>query len=158
MRVAMVAVSLLSIASVQVGHAQSVSVEGATSNGVVPATATHNPSFMVPEFAMPGMRQAALVRSVNAHRSAASAGSVLRLPATRFAYTHFPAARPVMAAPSARVGSGSNTAMPTRALQVRQPPVRSLTDHLLAGVVALMLIAYQLRRKHRVLRPHPFAI
>jgi hypothetical protein len=158
MRVAMFAVSLLGIASVQVGHAQVVSVEGATFNGAVPATAIHNPSVMVPEFAMPAVRQAALVRSVSTRRTAASAGSVLRLPATRFAYTHFTATRPAMGAPSARVGSGSNIAMPTRALQVRQPPVRSFTDHLLASVVGLMLIAYQLRRKHRVLRPHPFAI
>jgi hypothetical protein len=158
MRVAVFTVSLLSIASVQVAHAQIASVEGATFNGAVPATAIHSPSFIVPELAMPAVRQAALVRNVSAHRTAATAGSVLRLPATRFAYTHFTPAQPVMGAPSARVGSGSNIAMPTQALQIRQPPVRSLTDHLLAGVVALLLIAYQLRRKHRVLRPHPFAI
>jgi hypothetical protein len=158
MRVAVLSVSLLSIASIQVGHAQITSAEGATFNGAVPAAAIQNPSFMVPEFAMPAVRQAALARGVSARGAGASPSSVVRLPPARSAYAHFPSARPIMGAPSARFGNGSNIAMPTRALQVRQPPARSLTDHLLAGVVALMLIAYQLRRKHRVLRPHPFAI
>jgi hypothetical protein len=34
---------------------------------------------------------------------------------------------------------------------------RSLEDFLLMGFAALMLIAYQLRKKHRFLRPHPFS-
>lgn len=38
------------------------------------------------------------------------------------------------------------------------PPLRTLEDHLLTGFVALMLIAYQLRRKHRFLRPHRFSV
>jgi hypothetical protein len=37
------------------------------------------------------------------------------------------------------------------------PRTRTLEDHLLTGFVALMLIAYQLRRKHRFLRPHQFS-
>jgi hypothetical protein len=37
------------------------------------------------------------------------------------------------------------------------PATRSLEDHLLTGFIALMLIAYQLRRKHRFLRPHQFS-
>jgi hypothetical protein len=37
------------------------------------------------------------------------------------------------------------------------PATRTLEDHLLTGFVALMLIAYQLRRKHRFLRPHQFS-
>lgn len=37
------------------------------------------------------------------------------------------------------------------------PATRTLEDHLLVGFVALMLIAYQLRRKHRFLRPHQFS-
>jgi hypothetical protein len=37
------------------------------------------------------------------------------------------------------------------------PEIRTLEDHLLTGFVALMLIAYQLRRKHRFLRPHQFS-
>lgn len=39
----------------------------------------------------------------------------------------------------------------------RQPHTRSAGDFLLMGFAALMLIAYQLRKKHRVLRPHPFS-
>jgi len=34
---------------------------------------------------------------------------------------------------------------------------RSLEDFLLMGFVAVMLIVYQLRKKHRFLRPHPFS-
>lgn len=37
------------------------------------------------------------------------------------------------------------------------PAVRTVEDHLLTGFVAVMLIAYQLRRKHRFLRPHQFS-
>jgi hypothetical protein len=37
------------------------------------------------------------------------------------------------------------------------PATRSLEDHVLTGFIALMLIAYQLRRKHRFLRPHQFS-
>lgn len=37
------------------------------------------------------------------------------------------------------------------------PATRTLEDHLLTAFVALMLIAYQLRRKHRFLRPHQFS-
>jgi hypothetical protein len=38
-----------------------------------------------------------------------------------------------------------------------QQHARSAGDFLLMGFVALMLIAYQLRKKHRILRPHPFS-
>lgn len=37
------------------------------------------------------------------------------------------------------------------------PAERTLEDHVLTGFIALMLIAYQLRRKHRFLRPHRFS-
>lgn len=37
------------------------------------------------------------------------------------------------------------------------PATRTLEDHMLTGFIALMLIAYQLRRKHRFLRPHQFS-
>lgn len=37
------------------------------------------------------------------------------------------------------------------------PAKRTFEDHLLTGFVAVMLIAYQLRRKHRFLRPHQFS-
>lgn len=40
----------------------------------------------------------------------------------------------------------------------RQPlHARPAGDFLLMGFVALMLIAYQLRKKHRILRPQPFS-
>lgn len=39
----------------------------------------------------------------------------------------------------------------------RQQHARSAGDFLLMGFAALMLIAYQLRKKHRILRPHPFS-
>lgn len=39
----------------------------------------------------------------------------------------------------------------------RQQHARSASDFLLMGFAALMLIAYQLRKKHRVLRAHPFS-
>ena len=35
---------------------------------------------------------------------------------------------------------------------------RTAGDFVLMGCVALMLVAYQLRRKHRFLRPHPFGL
>ena len=37
------------------------------------------------------------------------------------------------------------------------PATRTTEDHLLTGFIAVMLIAYQLRRKHRFLRPHQFS-
>lgn len=37
------------------------------------------------------------------------------------------------------------------------PAKRTGEDHLLTGFIAVMLIAYQLRRKHRFLRPHQFS-
>jgi hypothetical protein len=39
----------------------------------------------------------------------------------------------------------------------RQQHARSAGDFLLMGFAALMLIAYQLRKKHRILRPQPFS-
>ena len=37
------------------------------------------------------------------------------------------------------------------------PAKRTTEDHFLTGFIAVMLIAYQLRRKHRFLRPHQFS-
>jgi hypothetical protein len=37
------------------------------------------------------------------------------------------------------------------------PKTRTVEDHWLTGFIAVMLIAYQLRRKHRFLRPHQFS-
>jgi hypothetical protein len=39
----------------------------------------------------------------------------------------------------------------------QQQHARSAGDFLLMGFAALMLIAYQLRKKHRILRPQPFS-
>lgn len=39
----------------------------------------------------------------------------------------------------------------------RPAQARSTEDFLLMGFAALMLVAYQLRKKHRFLRPHPFS-
>jgi hypothetical protein len=41
--------------------------------------------------------------------------------------------------------------------RIRLPATRTVEDHLLTGFIAVMLIAYQLRRKHRFLRPHQFS-
>jgi hypothetical protein len=48
---------------------------------------------------------------------------------------------------------------PVRELRVvpHQRP-RTAGDFVLMGFAALMLVAYQLRRKHRFLRPHPFGL
>jgi hypothetical protein len=43
---------------------------------------------------------------------------------------------------------------PTR---IPLPATRTVEDHWLTGFIAVMLIAYQLRRKHRFLRPHQFS-
>jgi hypothetical protein len=41
--------------------------------------------------------------------------------------------------------------------RIQLPAERTFEDHMLTGFVAVMLIAYQLRRKHRFLRPHQFS-
>ena len=53
-----------------------------------------------------------------------------------------------------RIARDPNRFDPSR---IPLPATRSLEDHLLTGFIALMLIAYQLRRKHRFLRPHQFS-
>jgi hypothetical protein len=66
--------------------------------------------------------------------------------------TSFTRTRPLM---------GESTAQPRQRYNpanIPLPATRTLEDHLLTGFVALMLIAYQLRRKHRFLRPHRFSI
>jgi hypothetical protein len=52
----------------------------------------------------------------------------------------------------------ANQAKPYHPANVPLPATRTLEDHLLTGFVALMLVAYQLRRKHKFLRPHQFGI
>ena len=53
--------------------------------------------------------------------------------------------------------SSTEPARPYHPANIPLPAARTLEDHLLTGFVALMLIAYQLRRKHRFLRPHQFS-
>jgi hypothetical protein len=153
MRVAIFAVSLLGIASVQVSHAQGApTVDGrpftgttATTLHAAPATAMNGPSLTVSELSMPTVTNSVLARRVNT-RSLGPVGTA--------AASAAPAA---LAASGPRLEAAVAAVAPMRAAAARQPPpVRSAVDHLLAGVVAVMLIAYQLRRKHRVLRPHPF--
>ena len=53
---------------------------------------------------------------------------------------------------------GSNVEpRPYHPANIPLPAARTVEDHLLTGFVALMLIAYQLRRKHQFLRPHQFS-
>lgn len=54
--------------------------------------------------------------------------------------------------------SNSSRLFPRQNLQpAKLHHARTLEDFLLMGFVALTLIAYQLRKKHRFLRPHPFS-
>jgi hypothetical protein len=54
-------------------------------------------------------------------------------------------------------GSNVVSPRPYHPANIPLPALRTVEDHLLTGFVALMLIAYQLRRKHRFLRPHQFS-
>jgi hypothetical protein len=146
MRVAMLAVMMSGLLGAGSSHAQlRQTAESVTFAGSVPAVALNNPGFAVPELTMPALAGKTLAR-----------GSRMSSPMPG-------ATPPLMPAPqrlalrtvSPRVASSSNSTLHT--IRGARPPSRSMTDHLLAGVVGLMLIAYQLRRKHRVLRPHPFS-
>jgi hypothetical protein len=57
------------------------------------------------------------------------------------------------------VAAADGRLFPVRELRVvpHQRP-RTAGDFVLMGCAALMLVAYQLRRKHRFLRPHPFGL
>jgi len=57
------------------------------------------------------------------------------------------------------VTAADGRSFPVRELRVvpHQRP-RTAGDFVLMGFAALMLVAYQLRRKHRSLRPHPFGL
>lgn len=52
---------------------------------------------------------------------------------------------------------GSARLFPRQEQALRPTHTRSTGDFMLMGFAALMLIAYQLRKKHRFLRPHPFS-
>ncbi|HWK75566.1 MAG TPA: hypothetical protein VNQ81_14910 [Povalibacter sp.] len=62
--------------------------------------------------------------------------------AANFAASGLPAQQATLIAPTPRLSS--------------QPRSHDASDYWLMGLVAVMLVAYQLRRKHRFLRPQPF--
>jgi hypothetical protein len=139
MRVAILILTL-SMASSEAGHAQAVEVHDSPAFGNAVATlAMNNPG--------PALLTTSLYQ---ASRYPASAGRLIRtanvpqLATTRAELT-----------PVSNAGRGTAVSQPSSALP-SSGPARSVSDHLLTGLVAVMLIAYQLRRKHRVLRPHPF--
>lgn len=149
MRVAIFAVMLLGIGLGRASHAQVLQgADGTAFSGTVPTVAMNNSAFSVPELTNPAVTRAKLRRGVRGRGATVPAQST---PALR---------TPTLAASTLALGVGSPRSLDTGAYQpaLHAPdhPTRTFTDHLLAGAVGLMLIAYQLRRKHRVLRPHPF--
>jgi hypothetical protein len=136
MRVAILALSLFGIV---ISHASAAQIPPATEvpafSSAVPAVAMNAPTFNVPELVAPAGARPGFRRGPVTHNASPA---TVRSP------------RLVMD-PSVR-----HALAPSGALRALPQPARSLTDHLLTGLVALMLIGYQLRRKHRVLRPHPF--
>jgi hypothetical protein len=135
MRVAILALSLLGIAVSHASAAQMLPDEVPAFSSAVPAIAMNSPAFSSPQLVAPTVTRPGLRRSPVTRNATASG---LRSP------------RVAMGATSSRA------LVPGGTLRAAQHPTRSLTDHLLTGVVALLLIGHQLRRKHRVLRPHPF--
>jgi hypothetical protein len=136
MRVAILALSLCAVA---VSHASAAQVLPATEapafSSVIPAVAMNSPVFSTPELVAP------VVTRPGSRRG----------PATRNASAN------AVRSPRLAMGvAGPRTVAPGGVLRAAHQPNHSLTDHLLTGVVALLLIGHQLRRKHRVLRPHPF--
>jgi hypothetical protein len=146
MRVAILALSLCAVA---VSHASAAQVLPATEapafSSAIPAVAMNSPLLSAPELVAPAVSRPSLRRA-----STALSPNSVALRAQRVAMG-VGSQRPLSSRPS----SPSNS---TRTLALRAPhhPARSITDHLLVGVVGLLLIGHQLRRKHRVLRPHPF--
>jgi hypothetical protein len=146
MRVAMLAVMLSGLVGAGASHGQGLqTAESVTFTGAVPAAALNNPGFAVPELTMPALAAKGMTRGGRMRTPVPTSVQPLAPLAGRFA---------LRAASPRAAGSGDSA---LRTMQAARPPSRSMTDHLLAGVVGLMLIAYQLRRKHRVLRPHPFS-
>lgn len=66
-------------------------------------------------------------------------------------------AQPLAQAGLLDLSNGRLFPRPEQRLPRQQQQGRSAGDFLLMGFVALMLIAYQLRKKHRILRPQPFS-
>lgn len=81
------------------------------------------------------------------------------LDASQFVYEYVqgpPKSAPVLLS---GVTAADGRLFPLREVRVvRNPRTRTAGDFVLMGCVALMLVAYQLRRKHRFLRPHAFGL
>ncbi len=100
-------------------------------------SSTRVPVFVAPMADNLGMRDAPLRSGV--------IGAMGLVPAQHPSSFALPISNP-LAAPANRYNPAN----------IPLPVERTLEDHVLTGFVALMLIAYQLRRKHRFLRPHRF--
>jgi hypothetical protein len=177
MRVAILVVILFGTAIGRAAGAQVLEASDAPAfSGVVPIVALSSPAARIgqtkisPSMSSPGLNFPELTASSvllkatrraahrasgaeTARRGGVGQGAVVRTEVQR-PMTPVPHTLAVNTAASASPGSAVLRA-PLTGMRTPQP-TRSLGDHLLTGVVAVMLIGYQLRRKHRVLRPHPF--
>ena len=165
MRVAIFVLSLLAMAGSEAGQAQALEATDSPALGAALSTlAMNNSNRMLADLAVPRFNDSAARNGVGAHRvplatprlrtfNRSSVRDAVR-PVTVSHATTSPLAN-LPHAPMA--GRGAALIQPLGGQRVIGQPARSTSDHVLTGVVALMLIAYQLRRKHRVLRPHPFA-
>lgn len=135
MRVAILILTLFGLAASDIALSQAVDARDTHAfNSAIPAIAMNNPM---------GLAELTVGR-------ASFGKQVSAKPAKHHALGGLTAA-------GAMAGRGAPLVQPLAGVRAYRQPARSWTDHLLTGVVALMLIAYQLRRKHRVLRPHPFS-
>ena len=166
MRVAIFVLTSLAIASSEAGHTQAVEASDVPAfSGAISVIAMNHPGLAITDLAVPALKDRA-VRSAIAtnHASNLSAGAgqlhfntlAASGPARYAKVPQVPTAS-VSAAGAPMAGRGAALIQPLTGTRSSGQPTRSLSDHLLTGLVAVMLIAYQLRRKHRVLRPHPFS-
>ena len=155
MRVAIFVLTLLGIAVSEAAFSQAVDVHDTPAfNSAMPAIAMNSPGLMLQELTVPALKDGTAASRTALGKQAKTTvpkSSKAKLP------TATPAVLPSLSAAGAMAGRGAAMIQPHAGIRTYQQPSRSLSDHLLTGVVALMLIAYQLRRKHRVLRPHPFS-
>ena len=152
MRVAFLVVALLVMTGSEAGHTRATDshvgpalIEPSMTSPVLTAAA-----FSAPALTGSGFNSvAALTRSqAPLEFTAAAAMRTVAVPQVL--------APDVNLAHAPMAGRGAALIQPLTSLRPAGQPARSMSDHLLTGLVAVMLIAYQLRRKHRVLRPHPF--
>ncbi len=169
MRVAIFVVTLLAGTLSPAGFSQALDAADAPAFrsavplfSAVPVAALSSPGLAVQQLAAPAVKPTA-ARSTPASRRAGSHSA--RLLESRASAHRLPAPAERGGGQAGIEGSGAaarplgSGSMMNSAASLRSAaahPIRSIGDHLLTGVVGLMLIAYQLRRTHRVLRPHPF--